>query len=43
MTTFYDVEETLTSLGIGEALVTVLSPAAFRRRSRRRDSSRPTR
>ena len=26
ITTFYDVEETLTSLGIGEALVTVLSP-----------------
>jgi uncharacterized protein len=26
MTTFYDVEETITSLGIGEALVTVLSP-----------------
>ena len=26
MTDFYDVEETLTSLGIGEALVTVLSP-----------------
>jgi hypothetical protein len=26
--TFYDVEKTLTSLGIGEALVTVLSPAA---------------
>ena len=26
MTTFYDVEKTLTSLGIGEALVTVLSP-----------------
>jgi uncharacterized protein len=25
-TTFYDVEETLTTLGIGEALVTVLSP-----------------
>jgi len=25
-TTFYDVEETITSLGIGEALVTVLSP-----------------
>jgi DNA helicase HerA-like ATPase len=25
-TTFYDVEETLTSLGIGEALVTVLTP-----------------
>jgi DNA helicase HerA-like ATPase len=27
MTTHYDVEETMTSLGIGEALVTVLSPA----------------
>jgi DNA double-strand break repair helicase HerA and related ATPase len=27
MTDFYDVEETMTSLGIGEALVTVLSPA----------------
>jgi len=26
MTDFYDVEETITSLGIGEALVTVLSP-----------------
>jgi DNA helicase HerA-like ATPase len=26
-TDFYDVEETITSLGIGEALVTVLSPA----------------
>jgi hypothetical protein len=26
ITTFYDVEETITSLGIGEALVTVLSP-----------------
>ena len=26
MTEFYDVEETITSLGIGEALVTVLSP-----------------
>jgi DNA helicase HerA-like ATPase len=26
MTTHYDVEETITSLGIGEALVTVLSP-----------------
>jgi hypothetical protein len=26
ITTFYDVEETLTSLGIGEAFVTVLSP-----------------
>jgi DNA double-strand break repair helicase HerA and related ATPase len=26
MTDFYDVEETVTSLGIGEALVTVLSP-----------------
>jgi DNA helicase HerA-like ATPase len=26
MTTYYDVEETITSLGIGEALVTVLSP-----------------
>ena len=26
MTTFYDVEKTITSLGIGEALVTVLSP-----------------
>ena len=26
MTEFYDVEKTLTSLGIGEALVTVLSP-----------------
>jgi len=26
MTDFYDVEETMTSLGIGEALVTVLSP-----------------
>jgi DNA helicase HerA-like ATPase len=26
-TTFYDVEETLTTLGIGEALVTTLSPA----------------
>ena len=26
MTDFYDVEETLTSLGIGEAVVTVLSP-----------------
>ena len=26
ITTFYNVEETLTSLGIGEALVTVLSP-----------------
>ena len=26
MTTFYDVEETITSLGIGEALVTVLTP-----------------
>ena len=25
-TTFYDIEETLTTLGIGEALVTVLSP-----------------
>jgi hypothetical protein len=25
-TTFYDVEQTLTSLGIGEALITVLSP-----------------
>ncbi len=26
MTEFYDVEKTLTSLGTGEALVTVLSP-----------------
>jgi DNA helicase HerA-like ATPase len=26
-TTFYDIEETLTTLGIGEALVTTLSPA----------------
>jgi DNA helicase HerA-like ATPase len=26
-TTFYDIEETLTTLGIGEALVTVLSPS----------------
>ena len=26
MTDFYDIEETITSLGIGEALVTVLSP-----------------
>jgi DNA helicase HerA-like ATPase len=26
MTTYYEVEETITSLGIGEALVTVLSP-----------------
>ena len=43
MTEFYDVEETLTSLGIGEALVTVLSPRACRRRWRRRGWCHPIR
>jgi uncharacterized protein len=38
ITTFYDVETTLTSLGIGEALVTVLSPRGVPKAdARRRD------
>ena len=41
MTDFYDVERTITSLGTGEALVTVLSPAASPRRSPRRGCSPP--
>ena len=36
MTTFYDVEQTITSLGIGEAFVTVSRPAGCPRRWRRR-------
>ena len=35
ITTFYDVEEKLTSLGIGEAFVTVLSPAGHPHAARR--------
>ena len=42
-TEFYDVEKTITSLGTGEALVTVLSPRASRRRSPRRACWRPIR
>ena len=42
ITAHYDVGETLTSLGIGEALVTVLTPRACRPRSRPRGSCRPT-
>ncbi len=39
-TSFYDLEETLTSLGIGEAVVTVLNAAARRPRSWPPGSSR---
>ena len=42
ITTFYDVEETLTSLGTGEALVTVLSPAG-RADAPRGDAAPPAR
>ncbi len=42
-TEFYDVEKVVTSLGIGEALVTVLHRRASRRRSRRPASCRRTR
>ena len=41
MTDHYDVERTITSLGIGEAFVTVPRPRACRRRSRPRASCPP--
>ena len=44
MTEFYDVEKTITSLGTGEALVTVLSPTGRADAARRRRACcRPTR